>query len=147
MDDNALTDFGLSEKEIIFCEKYAIYANAAKAAREAGYNNGAQSARQLLTKKEVQECLKELKSKAAEVAGVTIIRNAMELARIAFDDEEAKASEKIKAIEVLNKMFAFNAPEKSDVTVTNKSELDGKTDEELAALIETKRLQRQALSE
>lgn len=126
MDDNALTDFGLSEKEIIFCEKYAIYANAAKAAREAGYNNGAQSARQLLTKKEVQDCLKELKSKAAEVAGVTIIRNAMELAKIAYGEEDEDGNviihrpiERMKAVELLNKMFAFNAPDKIEHTGEN----------------------------
>jgi phage terminase small subunit len=126
--DEALTDIGLSEKEIIFCEQYAIYANAAKAARTAGYNNGAQSARQLLTKPEVQNCLKALRSKAAEMAGVTIVRNLMELAAIAYpskgtDDDgkvidvyQAKPSDRLKAIEVINKMCAFNAPDQVELS-------------------------------
>jgi len=91
------------------------------------------------------------------MAGVTIIRNLRELAVIAYpgkgrdkdgnaiDVYQAKPMDRLKAIEVINKMCAFNAPE--EVTMTTKSELDGKTDEELAAIIEAKRQQRKALSE
>ena len=62
-----------------------------------------------------------------------------------LDVYQAKPMDRLKAIEVINKMCAFNAPE--EVTMTTKSELDGKTDEELAAIIEAKRQQRKALSE
>lgn len=150
-------EIALSKKEITFCEQYAIYANGTKSATIAGYNNPQESSAQLLRKPDIQNYLKALRGKSAELAGVTIARNLIELAVIAYpsrgindagievDVYAAKPSDRLKAIEVINKMCAFNAPE--EMTVTNKSDLDGKTDEELAAIIEAKRSQRKALSE
>jgi phage terminase small subunit len=155
--NETVSEIALSEKEIIYCENYAIYANGSKAAAIAGYNHPKESSSQLLKKPDIQSYLKALRAKAAEMAGVTIIRNLMELAAIAYpgigkdaegnevDVYMAKPTDRIKAIEIINKMCAFNAPE--ELNVNNKSELDGKTDEELAAIIEAKRSQRKALSE
>lgn len=155
--EEEVSGLALSEKEITFCEQYAIYANGTKAATIAGYNSPGQACKQLLKKTDIQTYLKALRAKAAELAGVTIVRNLIELAVIAYpskgtdaegneiDVYQAKPSDRLKAIEVINKMCAFNAPE--EVTMTTKSELDGKTDEELAAIIEAKRQQRQSLSE
>ena len=154
---DAVSEIVLSEKEVIYCEQYATYANGTKAATIAGYNNPKESSCQLLRKPDIQNYLKALRAKAADMAGVTIIRNLMELAVIAYpgkakdadgneiDAYTAKPSDRLKAIELINKMCAFNAPE--ELSVTNKSDLDGKTDEELAAIIEAKRQQRKALSE
>ena len=68
------------------------------------------------------------------------------MTEIAYDQTgEVKNHEKIKAIEVLNKMFGLNEAKKIDVNVTNEHEK--MTDEELMDLIEKKRKLRESLSE
>jgi phage terminase small subunit len=145
----------LSENERRFCEEYVIDCNAMGASRRAGLSISHSQAKRIVHAPHLAPYFAHLRSKSAELAGVTIIRNAKELANIAYphtDDQGneayiAKPMDRMKAIELLNKMFAFNAPETSKVEVTNKSELDGKTDDELAAMIEEKRKQRQSLGE
>lgn len=119
-----LTDLGLSQKEMTFCEHYAVYANAKDAADVAGYNNPQQSGYYLLKKEEVQAYIKAIKAKAADVAGVTLIRNLKELAAIAYpviNDAgnavyDAKPIERIKAIEVINKMCDFESAKKIELS-------------------------------
>ena len=151
IEDDDFNDLTLSEKA--FCEEYVIDCNAKQAVIRSGHDVGAQHASRLIKKGKFIKYIEYLRKNAAEMAGVTIIRNLKELAVIAYpskdadglDVYQAKPMDRLKAIEVINKMCAFNAPE--EVTMTTKSELDGKTDEELAAIIEAKRLQRKALSE
>ena len=143
----------LSENEKNFCEEYVIDCNSWRAANRAGLDISRTNAKKMAKSEKLTPYMDYLRSKSAELAGVTIIRNAKELANIAYphtDDQGnenyiAKPTDRMKAIELLNKMFAFNAPETSKVEVTNKSESDGKTDDELAAMIEEKRKQRMTL--
>jgi len=83
--EDEVSGLALSEREITFCEQYAIYANGTKAATIAGYaNSPGQTSKQLLNKADIQAYLKALRAKAAELAGVTLIRNAQEIAKIAY---------------------------------------------------------------
>ena len=141
-------DIGLTEKQRLFCEAYVVDCNANKAIIGTGSpeKHAMQMGYEMLKVPKVKAYIKFLRSKAAEVAGVTAIRNAQALTEIAYDQTgEVKNHEKIKAIEVLNKMFGLNEAKKIDVNVTNEHEK--MTDEELMDLIEKKRKLRESLSE
>lgn len=141
-------DIGLTEKQRLFCEAYVVDCNAKKAIIGTGSpeKHAMQMGYEMLKVPKVKAYIKFLRSKAAEVAGVTAIRNAQALTEIAYDQTgEVKNHEKIKAIEVLNKMFGLNEAKKIDVNVTNEHEK--MTDEELMDLIEKKRKLRESLSE
>jgi len=144
----SIDEFGLTERQRKFADAYVIDCNATKAVIAAGIqtNYPPQAGRDLLDIPKVMTYIKLLRSRAAEVAGVTVIRNAQALTEIAYDRTgEVRASDKIKAVEVLNKMFGLNEAKKIDVTVVNDHEK--LSDEELVELIERKRKQREALSE
>ena len=153
IEEDDFNDLTISEKA--FCEEYVIDCNAKQAVIRSGHDVGAHHASRLIKKGKFIKYIEYLRKNAAEMAGVTIIRNLKELANIAYPhyDKEgsehyiAKPMDRLKAIEVINKMCAFNAPEESNVLVTTNQDIDGKTDEELAAIIEAKRQQRKSLSE
>jgi len=158
----------LTEKQRIFCEVYCRVWDATKAAKEAGYSEktaysiGSEN----LRKPECQNYIKFIKDNAFEFAGVSLLRNAQELAKVAYGsgadirkawesleeweglpddvkatiaevttttrviktmggDAEAGASivqaiesvkvkqyDKLKALEILNRMAGYNAAEK-----------------------------------
>lgn len=160
----------LTEKQRIFCERYCTHWNATKAAIEAGHSEKTAHAIgwENLRKLEIQEYIKHIKDNALEFAGVSLLRNAQELAKVAYGsgadirkawesleewaqlpdevkatiaevttttrvikmmggDEETGASiiqaiesvkvkqyDKLKALEMLNRMGGFNAAEKID---------------------------------
>ena len=160
----------LTEKQRIFCERYCTHWNATKAAIEAGHSEKTAHAIgwENLRKPEIQEYIKHIKDNALEFAGVSLLRNAQELAKVAYGsgadirkawesleeweqlsddvkatiaevttttrviktmggDEEAGASivqaiesvkvkqyDKLKALEMLNRMGGYNAAEKID---------------------------------
>jgi hypothetical protein len=144
----------LSENERRFCEEYVIDCNAMGASRRAGLSISHSQAKRIVHAPHLAQYFAHLRSKSAELAGVTISPKCKGVGKYCLsshtDDQGneayiAKPMDRMKAIELLNKMFAFNAPETSKVEVTNKSELDGKTDDELAAMIEEKRKQRMTL--
>lgn len=167
----------LTEKQRIFCERYCTHWNATKAAIEAGHSE--KTAHSIgwenLKKPEIQQYIKHIKDNALEFAGVTLLRNAQELAKVAYGsgadirkawesleeweglsdevkatiaevttttrviktmggDEETGASiiqavesvkvkqyDKLKALEMLNKMGGYNAPEKLDHSTLGES--------------------------
>ena len=162
----------LTEQQRIFCERYCTHWNAARAARDAGYSED--TAKQIgyenLTKLYLKDYIQHLKDNALEFAGVSMLRNAQELAKVAYGsgadirkawesleeweqlpdevkatiaevttttrviktmggDEEVGASivqaiesvkvkqyDKLKALEMLNRMGGYNAAEKIDHT-------------------------------
>jgi len=142
----------LTEKQRIFCEQYVIDWNGARAARHAGYSEdtAAVIASENLTKPNIQAYIEQLKRETSKLAGVSILRNVLELKKIAYsnlsdfkedwmtekdfnqltDEQKGSLSEivyesritkegtntivkfkvhdKLKAIEVMNKMLGFN---------------------------------------
>lgn len=174
-----VTDSGieLTEKEKQFCEQYVIDWNGTRAAKHAGYSEKTAYviACENLRKPHIQAYIAELKGKTAELAGVSALRNAQELAKIAYssaaamredwenvkdwddltEDEKAIISEvvtsetrfttkdgresitrelkyktydKQRAIEMLNKMFGWNSPEKHDIRI---NDITSMSDDEL----------------
>ena len=153
----------LTEKQRIFCERYCTHWNATKAAIEAGYSEKTanEQGSQNLAKLSVREYIKFIKDNAFEFAGISALRNAQELAKIAYgsgadlreawkdlkqweelpDDVKSTIAEvttttrnvtafgetvaeletvkikqydKLRALEILNRMAGWNAAEKID---------------------------------
>ncbi len=167
----------LSDKHRIFCEAYCRFWNAAKAAREAGYSEATakEQGSRLLTNVNIQNYIQHIKDNAFEFAGVSLLRNAQELAKVAYGsgadirkawesleewdglpedvkatiaevttttrviktmggDEETGASivqaiesvkvkqyDKLKALEILNRMAGYNAADKIDHSTLGES--------------------------
>lgn len=177
----------LTEKQRIFCERYCTHWNATKAAIEAGYSDKmAYSIGHENTKKheKTKSYIQFIKDNAFEFAGVSMLRNVQELAKVAYSsgadirkawgsleewdqlpnevkatisevttttrviktiggDEETGASivqaiesvkvkqyDKLKALEMLNKMAGYNAPVQMEVTEFEIDFNDSDSDED-----------------
>ena len=161
MDDSEQIE--LTDKQKRFCEEYVIDWNATRAAKAAGYseNTASEIGYENLRKPQISEYIELIQKDLGKLAGVSALRNVLELKKIAFtniadfkdgwltekdfekldDDTKAALSEihyqekstqggverivkfkmhdKQKAIELINKMLGFNAPDKSIVEQTN----------------------------
>lgn len=123
----------IGDKERALCDFYVTHWNATKAAIQAGYTEGSahNSAKQVLKREIPRAYIAHLKSQAEELSGVSLLRNAQQLADIAYGLDTVKDAEgndievpkfgvkdRAKAIELLNKMFGYYAPEQVDHGVT-----------------------------
>lgn len=108
----------LSLKQKRFCEQFLIDMNATQAAIRAGYSkNGARTqSTRMLANASIQTYLAELRSQQQERTQITADMVLTEIARVAFLDlpeERYKASDKLKAMELLGKRMGlfqdFNA--------------------------------------
>ena len=123
----------LTEKQRVFCEAYCRLWDATKAAKAAGYsektayNIGWENVR----KRECADYIQFIKDNAFEFAGVSILRNVQELAKVAYgsaadlrkawttaelETVKVKQYDKLKALEMLNRMGGYNAPDKVDLS-------------------------------
>lgn len=111
----------LTDKQRRFCEEYVIDWNATRAAIAAGYseNTAQQMGAENLTKPVISEYIEEIQKDLAKLAGVSALRNIKALSEIAFD-ERSRDTDRIKALEVINKMLGYNAPEKLETTNTHQ---------------------------
>ena len=77
---------GLTDKQRAFCLHYCTHWNATKAALQAGYSEKTanEQGSQNLAKLSVQAYIKHLQSDIARAAGVSALRNLMELTKIAY---------------------------------------------------------------
>lgn len=76
----------MTDKQEKFCREYVIDWNKTQAAIRAGYSKktAMEQGYQLLQKTSVQERILELKTKTAELAGLSALKNALQLKKIAF---------------------------------------------------------------
>lgn len=107
----------LTPKQRIFCEEYVIDWNATRAAIKAGYSESSAYAigSENLKKLELQQYIEHIQKDLSKLAGVSALMNVKELHKIAFDPE-GKPMEKMKAIEVINKMLGYDSPDKLDIS-------------------------------
>jgi phage terminase small subunit len=173
----------LTEKQRIFCERYCTHWNATRAAIEAGYseNTAYNTGWQNVRKRECADYIKFIKDNAFEFAGVSLLRNAQELAKVAYgsgadirkawesledwenlpDEVKSTVSEvvtttrviktmggevesgssivqaiesvkvkqydKLKALEILNRMAGYNAADKVDLSTKGEKLNTGTT--------------------
>lgn len=115
----------LTDKQKRFCEEYVIDWNATRSAIAAGYSES--SAKEIgcenLTKPNINDYIEDIQKDLSKLAGVSALGNILELKKIleVGEDKTAKekASDRIKALEVINKMLGFNSPDKSEVKQTD----------------------------
>lgn len=115
----------LTDKQKRFCEEYVVDWNATRAATAAGYSEKTAYSigQENLKKPEIEEYIGKIKNDLEKQAGISALMIIKELKKIAFLDDEVyeKATDRIKAIEVINKMLGFNSPEKIDHTTGGES--------------------------
>jgi hypothetical protein len=115
-----------------FAHALATGATPVQAAKIAGYPNGscfAHNARKRARRKDVKAIVAELQKPAKEKLQKRIEANfefatekLMSIASAKLDLGNIKASDKIRAIEVLAKMHGWNAPEKTNLSGESKIE-------------------------
>ena len=117
----------LKPEHIVFSENYVIHWNATKAYQfaypDSSYDSARVNASKLLTNTNILAYIEEIQKDLSKLAGVSALGNILELKKILEVDEKTqnfkeRAGDRIKALEVVNKMLGFNAPEKSEVKKT-----------------------------
>lgn len=112
----------LNEKQKKFCEEYVFDWNATRAYQvaypDAAYDSANRSGSRLLINVDIQAYIEEIQKDFAKLAGISKLSVLKELQKIAEEDDTEKVAtrDKIKALEVQNKMLGFNEPEKKDIT-------------------------------
>ena len=115
----------LNEKQKRFCEEYVFDWNATRAYQvaypDSTYDSARSSSSTALTNPNILEYIEEIQKDFAKLAGISKLSVLKELQKIILeeDSEEVAKRDKIKALEVVNKMLGFNEAEKKDITNTN----------------------------
>jgi len=119
-----MADKKLTEQQKVFCHEYILNWNKADAARKAGYseNSAKEQGYRLLTYAHIQDYLKEIQDDLQKIACISRLQVLLKLQEIMEDSnyEDVTVKDKIKAIEVINKMLGYNEAEKKDVTSGGK---------------------------
>jgi len=157
----------LKPEHRVFAEQYVIDWNGTRSYQVAypgsSYESSKSSASELLTNPNLLAYIKEIQKDLGKLAGVSALRNVLELKKLAYTnitdlkdgwltvkefeelDSDVKAAlseiqytikgtgknreeivkfklhDKLKAIEGLNKMLGYNAPEKGELVIDNKT--------------------------
>lgn len=107
----------LTPKQRIFCEEYVIDWNATRAAIAAGYSENSAYAigSENLKKLELQQYIEHIQKDISKLAGISALKNIMELQKIAFNPS-GREPDRMKAMEILNKMLGYDSPDKLDIS-------------------------------
>jgi len=120
-----MADKKLTDKQRVFCQEYIRDWNGTRAAIAAGYseNSAKEIASENLTKPNIAAYIEEIQQDIAKQAGLSKLGVLEELKTILEEDnpEKVTAANKLKALEIINKMLSFNDPEKKDITSGGKS--------------------------
>lgn len=108
----------LTDKQKKFCEEYVFDWNATRAAKAAGYSEktARQIASETLSKPYIQAYIEEIQKDIAKLAGISklsVLNTLQEIVK-ATDIEEVATRDRLKALEIQNKMLGFNAPEQTE---------------------------------
>jgi len=118
----------LTDKQKKFCEEYVLDWNATRAYQESypdsSYDSSKANGARLITNDNIKAYIEEIQQDLQKLAGISKLSVLHELQNIIKEEntETVGIKDKIKALEVVNKMLGFNDPEKSTVT-TNPKEL------------------------
>lgn len=127
----------LNARQKAFCEYYVACGNATEAAIKAGYKE--KNARfvgcENLTKANIKEYIEELQQKAQSSRIMSAIERREFLTKMILR-EEAKDTDKLKALDILNKMDGEYTEKVQLSGEINTNPLQGLTTEELKKLIQ-----------
>lgn len=106
----------LTDKQKQFCKEYVTDWNATRAAKAAGYSEKTAQVigSENLSKPIIQAYIEHIQKDLLKLCGVSVLGIITKLKEIIEDDMTDKPSDKIKALEVINKMLGFNAPDKQE---------------------------------
>jgi len=125
----------LTQKQKKFCHEFLVDLNGTQSAIRAGYSvKGArQGANETMSKPYIQQYLKKLMEKQQERTQITADSVIKELASIGFAeiDEDIKASDKNKSLELLGKHLGMFT-QKTEVELT-----DGRSNADFKAMFES----------
>lgn len=107
----------LTDKQKAFCKEYVKDWNATRAAIDSGYSEKTAQVigSENLSKPIIQAYIEHIQKDLLKLCGVSVLGNITKLKEIIEDDMTDKPSDKIKALEVINKMLGLNAPEKKEL--------------------------------
>lgn len=97
-----MTDSSFTQKQLRFCAEYLVDFNACAAAKRAGFTDMRRGAK-LLAKPHIKKFIDEQIEKANAQCFISLVRRKEILSQIA-ESAEAKDADKIKAIDILNKV-------------------------------------------
>lgn len=108
----------LKPEHRVFAEEYVIDWNGTRSYMVAypgcDEKSAVASASRLLINVNVAKYIEDIQKDLSKLAGVSALKNLMELKKI-LESKDEHSNNKIKAIEVINKMTGYNAPDKSEV--------------------------------
>ena len=110
----------LTEQQKAFCEEYIQHWNATEAYKAAyksckSYAGARANASRLLKREDIQAYIEDLQTDLKKQVGISKLMLAKGLKEISFSkDQEIRASDKIKAMVVLAKMFGWEEPNEDD---------------------------------
>ena len=116
----------LNEKQKRFCESYVLDWNATRAYQEtypnASYETSNVNGSKLLVKASIKAYIEEIQKDLQKLAGISKLSVLNKLKGIIDEDdtENVATRDKTKAIEVINKMLGFNAPEQTESKNTHE---------------------------
>lgn len=95
----------LNARQKAFCEFYVACGNATEAAKKAGYSETYSTTRTNVLLQNVEICryIEELQKKAQSSRIMSAVERKEWLTRV-LNDDEAKLNDKLKALDILNKM-------------------------------------------
>lgn len=126
----------LNARQKAFCEYYVACGNATEAAKKAGYSENYARDRIHVLMKNVGICryIEELQKKAQSSRIMSAVERKEWLTKV-LNDVEAKLNDKLKALDILNKMDGEYISKVEIEDKTNKDPFDGLSTEELRELL------------
>lgn len=118
---------GLNSKHQLFCDEYLSNGLNATQAYKSVYKvsdkvAGASGVR-LLENARIKEYIQEQQQITSERLQITKEQIIQDLVDIKNQHKETRSLTSIKAIEVINKMLGFNAPDRQDITISEEPPL------------------------
>ena len=113
-------EHNLTEQQESFCEEYIQHWNATEAYKAAyksckSYAGARANASRLLKREDIQAYIEDLQTDLKKQVGISKLMLAKGLKEISFSkDQEIRASDKIKAMVVLAKMFGWEEPKEEE---------------------------------
>ncbi len=119
----------LTDKQKRFCEEYVVDWNATRAAKAAGYSENTADVigSENLAKPYIAEYIEEIQKDLGKLAGISALGNLKTLKEIIEGNQDgeqiATHRDRMKAVEIINKMMGRNAPEQQEITVSKEPPL------------------------
>ena len=108
----------LKDSHKAFAKEYIVDWNGTRAYQkiytDCEYDTAKVNASKLLTNTNIQAYIEHIQKDLLKLCGVSVLGNITKLKEIIEDDMTDKPSDKIKALEVINKMLGLNAPDKHE---------------------------------